>query len=207
MKKSFENWLWEDLEGEFGISSGSVSELHAWLNNQEQISLKEREQLQSLSLIFNAHYEDWNEDEIKMQFIAPLLAFINYYDTGLTPFSQRNLTATIGKWQIYGRVDWVLASGRQIPKKPYLFIHEYKPEKGRTNDPKGQLLAEMLVAQAKNNDEKCIYGVYIVGKDWYFTVLKGKHYQVSRPYQANEDHDLDIIFKALKEIKNIIKQP
>jgi hypothetical protein len=205
MKKSFENWLWEDLEQEFGISQSGLILLDKWLNNQVIISETSANQVNQLNIIFNRYYEDWNEDELKMQFIAPLLSIINYYDTGLMPFSQRQLSAKIGQWELYGRVDWMLAKGRQIPRKPHIFIHEYKPEKGRANDPKGQLLAEMLVAQVKNEDGKPIFGIYVVGKDWYFVVLQDKNYDVSRPYQANELSDLDIIVKALMEIKNIIK--
>jgi hypothetical protein len=205
MKRTFENWLWEDLEVEFGISKQVLPTLQKWLNSDEKPSISQQAALQHLSEIFNKHYEDWNEDELKMQFIAPLLNIIDYYDTAYTPFSQRNMSAKIKNWELYGRVDWMLAKGRQIPRNPYAFIHEYKPEKGRSNDPKGQLLSEMLVAQAKNNDEKSIYGAYIVGKDWYFVVLEGNNYAVSRPFQANENHDLDTIVKVLLEIKNILK--
>ncbi|MEZ4883352.1 MAG: hypothetical protein R3E32_01355 [Chitinophagales bacterium] len=204
MKRSFENWLWEDLEREFGIEQQSLALMDSWLYNQVIITDKEAEQLTHLSEIFNRYYEDWNEDELKMQFIAPLLLVIDYYDTGYTPFSQRNLAAEVGNWELYGRVDWMLAKGRQIPRKPYLFIHEYKPEKGRNNDPKGQLLAAMLVAQVQNKDGKAIYGVYVIGKDWRFVVLKDTAYQVSRPYQVNEDADFEVIVKALKQIKNIL---
>lgn len=205
MKKPFEDWLWEDLEIEFGLGQTALPELDAWLDNQAIVTDKEKEQLDILSIAFNARYEDWNEDEVKMQFIAPLLSIVNYHSPLFSPFSQRNLSAVIGKWELYGRVDWVLAQGKQTPRKPYMFVHEYKAEKGRTNDPKGQLLAEMLVAQTKNADGKCIFGAYVVGKDWTFMVLKDKNYAVSRPYQANEAPDFNVIFKALKEIKNILK--
>lgn len=204
MKKSFENWLWEDLEIEFGLSQKGLPELDNWIANQVIITDKERERLQELSLIFNVRYEDWNEEEVKMQFIAPLLLLVNYYETNFSPFSQRAFSVKIQQWELSGRVDWVLAQGKQQPRKPYLFIHEYKAEKGKYNDPKGQLLAEMLTAQHLNKDNFLVYGAYIVGKDWYFMVLKENYYAVSRPYQANEAQDLDVIFKALKEIKNIL---
>jgi hypothetical protein len=140
-----------------------------------------------------------------MQFIAPLLTIVNYYSSLYSPFSQRNFSAVIGDYELYGRVDWVLAKGKQTPRKPYFFLHEYKRELENSGDPQGQLLAEMLVAQHQNQDNNPVYGVYVVGKDWTFMLLKNKNYTMSRPYQANEDPDLEVIFKALKEIKNILK--
>jgi hypothetical protein len=205
MKKSFENWLWEDLEIEFGLAQTALPELDAWLHNYAIITDKEREQLDSLSSSFNEHYRNWNEDELKMQFIAPLLSIINYYSPLFSPFSQRNFSAIIGDYELYGRVDWVLARGKQTPRKPFFFLHEYKRELENSGDPQGQLLAEMLVAQHHNQDNNLVYGVYVVGKDWTFMILKDKNYAVSRPYQANEAADYEVIFKTLKEIKNILK--
>jgi hypothetical protein len=50
-----------------------------------------------------------------------------------------------------------------------------------------------------------IFGVYVVGKDWYFVVLNDNNYCVSRPYQANEAQDFLIIVKALKTLKVFLK--
>jgi hypothetical protein len=206
MKKSFENWLWQEIEESFGLAQKELPLLQEWLDNSSEIPASEREQVKFLQTILINNFRDWNEDELKMQFIAPLLLLINYYEIAdYKAFSQRTLSAQIDKAEIYGRVDWMLAKGKQIPRKPFFLIHEYKSERGKDNDPQGQLLAEMLVAQTKNEDGKAIYGIYVIGKDWYFVVLKDKHYSVSRPYQANETPDLDVIVKALKEIKNIVK--
>ena len=207
MKKSFENWLWQEIEEEFGLSQQESVLLTDWLNNTVILVAKDQEQLTFLHHILIDNFRDWNEDELKMQFIAPLLLLVNYYDLPeYKAFSQRTLSAKMGSSELYGRVDWMLAKGKQIPRKPFFFIHEYKSERGKDNDPQGQLLAEMLAAQTKNEDNKPVYGIYVVGKDWYFVVLFEKSYAVSRPYQANEFQDLDIIIRALIEIKNIIKK-
>ncbi|TAE03734.1 MAG: hypothetical protein EAZ97_01070 [Bacteroidetes bacterium] len=58
----------------------------------------------------------------------------------------------------------MIATGSQIPKKPFFFLNEYKPQFGATNDPKEQLMIAMLAAQGKNNDRKVIYGLYIMGR-------------------------------------------
>ena len=204
MKRSFENWLWEDLEIEFGLSQTMLPELDIWLNGVVMVTDKEREQLNALSHNFNKYYKNWNEDELKMQFIAPLLIIIDYYTSAYMPFSQRNLSVVVKNWEISGRVDWMLSKGKQTPRKPYFFLHEYKREVSSEGDPQGQLLAEMFAAQQLNQDNLPVYGCYVVGKDWTFMVLKDLNYAVSRPYQANEAPDLDVIFKALKQIKTLL---
>jgi hypothetical protein len=204
MKKSFENWLWEDLEIEFGLFQMELKELDSWLDNEVVISEKEREELSTLSANFNKYYKNWNEDELKMQFIAPLLMIVDYYVGGYMPFSQRILSVVVKNWELSGRVDWMLSKGKQTPRKPYFFLHEYKREVSADGDPQGQLLAEMFAAQQLNQDNFPVYGCYVVGKDWTFMVLKDLQYAISRPYQANESPDFDIIFKALKQIKNLL---
>ena len=70
----------------------------------------------------------------------------------------------------------MLAKGRQIPQLPIFFIQEYKPESGPNGDPLGQLLIEMVTAQALNNEpEQTVYGCYIIGRNWFFVVLEGKN--------------------------------
>ncbi len=204
MKKSFENWLWEDLEIEFGLAQNALPELDVWLDETVIITDIEREQLQKLSHNFNKYYKNWNEDELKMQFIAPLLLIVDYYVGAYMPFSQRNLSVVVKDWEISGRVDWMLSKGKQTPRKPYFFLHEYKREVSPDGDPQGQLLAEMFAAQQLNQDNLPVYGCYVVGKDWTFMALRETYYAVSRPYQANEKPDFEVIFKALKKIKTLL---
>jgi hypothetical protein len=204
MKKSFENWLWEDLEIEFGLLQAMLPELDIWIASNTSITPKEGEQLAVLYHNFTKYYKNWNEDELKMQFIAPLLLIVDYYDSTYMPFSQRNLSVVVKNWELSGRVDWMLSKGKQTPRKPYFFLHEYKREVSPEGDPQGQLLAEIFAAQQLNQDGLPVYGCYIVGKDWTFVVLKGTEYAVSRPYQANETYDFEIIFKALKQIKTLL---
>ena len=207
MKKPFEKWLWQEIEEEFGLQQQESPLMTQWIEQNRALPEKVKNELPFLHHILLDNFRDWNEDELKMQFISPLLLLVNYYELpDYKAFSQRTISAKKGTTELYGRVDWMLAKGKQIPRKPFFFIHEYKSERGKDNDPQGQLLAEMLVAQVKNDDGKPIYGVYVVGKDWYFVVLDGNTYSVSRPYQSNEKPDLDIIVNALIEIKNIIKK-
>ena len=90
----------------------------------------------------------------------------------------------------------MLARGKQIPKLPHFFLHEYKPEKNRDNDPIGQLLIAMVAAQTLNADNQPIYGIYVNGRNWFFVVLDAKEYTVSNAYNITSD-DIFTLFAAL----------
>lgn len=82
---------------------------------------------------------------------------------------------------------------------------EYKRQLDPNGDPVGQTLAAMLVAQVLNANQQAIYGAYVIGSDWRFMVLEGKHYTISRDYSALSDEIFDIL-RILKALKAIIMQ-
>ncbi len=207
MKKTFENCLWEELTKKFELEKLKnfqplIDLLTIDLPTQPIIS----DDLLQLNSLLVDNFMDWNEDELKMQFISPLLYIVNYHDNPkYHPFSQRTLKMQTSEVELSGVVDWMLASGRQVPTNPFFFLHEYKKEKGTDNDPVGQLLASMLTAQYLNEDkEKTIYGAYIIGKDWYFMALAGKQYAISFPYNAMEMNKLEFIYAILKRVKELV---
>ena len=82
-------------------------------------------------------------------------------------------------------------------------MHEYKRSAENQGTPDGQVLAAMLVAREENNNQKPIYGMYVVGLYWTFIVLDGNNYCVSKSYTA-EDDNIFLIFQLLKAFKQII---
>ena len=157
-------------------------------------------------------YDGYNEDELKMQFIAPLLSIVNFNRlSDYRLFSQRKIEAIVPlldgtKNLLTGRVEAMVALGIQVPSHPYFFIHEYKPlNKTTPSDPLGQVLAAMIVAQITNKDEQPIYGLYVRGEDWHFVVLQGKEYAQSKAYKATELADLNAILAALFWLKSHIE--
>jgi hypothetical protein len=205
--RNFESWETQDLEIEFGLEINMKSPLLAqWLSATSTFKDYEIEQIEQLKQRIFEFADYWNEDELKMQGIAKMIDFANYYGSDLyNVFSQRQISATINGIELGGRVDFVLAKGKQKPMKPYFFIHEYKQEtKKGSSDPKGQLLSEMLVAQAKNDNNMPIYGCYVLGRSWFFVVLDGSEYAVSRAYDASQD-DIYAILSILKKMKEKIK--
>lgn len=206
--KNFENWETQDIETSFSITQlYEMPLLDNWLKSTT-ISLEDYQtalaELIRVKLFKNADF--WNEDELKLQFIAPLLLLVDYENIqDCKVFSQRTLSATVKGIEIGGRVDFVLAKGKQKPTKPYFFIHEYKQEtKKGSSDPKGQLLSEMLVAQVKNEDKNPIYGCYVLGRSWFFVVLNHNEYAVSNAYNAS-DEDIYKIIAILRKVKEYIQ--
>jgi len=153
-------------------------------------------------LIYRVH--DWNEIELIEHFIAPVFSLVSFNTEKYGMFSWRPMSATIGEITLSGNPDAVVATGRREPEIPYFCFHEYKKEKDTEGDPQGQCLAAMIVAQELNNNTKPIFGVVVKGKDWYFMILQGKEYAISKPYNALDEEIYEIV-KLLKHLKSIIE--
>ncbi len=206
MSKSFEKWFYEQIEETFGLQRvGQLVALTDWLNADVPISETDLARLQVYQKRLVEKVDDWNEEELKIFFIGPLLDAVDYTHPKYRPFLDRSLAAKLGNVQVAGVVDFMLASGKQLPKQPYFCLHEYKWSRGRQNDPLGQLLIAMLCAQAKNgNPQQPIYGLYVEGRFWYFVVLADKMYNVSLPFDASQA-GLFAIFKMLRQLKSLIE--
>jgi hypothetical protein len=84
-------------------------------------------------------------------------------------------------------------------------IFLYKQERKRENDPKGQLLIEMLTAQVLNDAKFPIYGCYVLGRNWFFMVLDGDKYAVSDALGASST-DIYQIIAILKKMKLLVER-
>ncbi len=203
--RNFENWETQDLEMAFGIQKvRNMPLLNDWLSATEAFNEFDTKRIERLREQILEFADYWNEDELKMQCISVILDIVDYKSNDYAIFSQRPLSATINGIEIGGRVDFMLAKGKQKPVKPYFFIHEYKQEtKKGSSDPKGQLLAELLTAQAKNDKAMPLYGCYVLGRSWFFLVLNGSEYAVSNALNAS-DSDIYQIIAILRKIKDYI---
>jgi hypothetical protein len=95
----------------------------------------------------------------------------------------------------------MVAQGKQIPRHPFFFLHEYKSEKASGNDPLGQLLIAMVYAQKENADNRPLYGVYVLGRFWFFVLLEDKIYSVSPAFDATKTEDLATILANMEKVK------
>ncbi|NJN78181.1 MAG: hypothetical protein HC803_07495 [Saprospiraceae bacterium] len=67
----------------------------------------------------------------------------------------------------------------------------------------------MLVGQTLNTENDVIYGCYVVGRpdsyrDWYFMVLKGKEFAISKDFSATDNDEILDIIRILKALRSIL---
>ncbi len=185
-----------------------IKELEDWL----AISIKLTDEEIMVTKIYQdrliRNLEVWNEHDLSMGFIGPILNLINFtIPYRLNLFAQRTLEEIVAsetkQYKMIGKPDGILANGYQEPEIPYFSFQEYKRDINSSGDPAGQNLAAMLVGQTLNEDKSIIYGSYVVGRNWYFMVLKGKEFAISKAYVTDDDEIFEII-KILKALRNIL---
>lgn len=205
--KPFAKWTLESLEEEFQlIQKNELAIMQDWLKAELSITPEEQSTLQKLARKLALHVRDWNEEELKMGFIALLLDRVDFYDSDFRPFMEREMSVEYAdNKKLWGVVDFLVAAGRHLPKQPLFFIHEYKKQLDASNDPLAQLLAEMLAAQFLNQHKHPIYGAYVIGRHWYFVVLQDKLYCESLAYDATKD-EIFTIFRVLRHTKQLMQQ-
>ncbi len=207
-KKPFKDWLYEEVGNEFGLTRVFT---HPFLDELYKIHLApnhpQRNNIEELRALVEKYVDSWNEDEYKFMFISRLIGLATYVSIHYKVFTQRPLSVKYENdtKETDGLVEFMLAKGIQIPRKPHFFLHEYKPEKRRDNDPLGQLLIAMVAAQKLNQDDKPIYGIYVNGRNWFIVILDDKTYAVSNPYVAT-DKDIFDLFAVLLHFKDLMEE-
>jgi hypothetical protein len=206
--KPFKDWLYEEVNDAFGLTE---SVTHPVLEKLKTITLYDnhpnRKDIENLRELLKKYINSWNEDEYKFMFISPFIGLASYNSENFKVFTQRPLSIKYDNDTkiTEGLVEFMLAKGLQIPRKPHFFLHEYKPEKRRDNDPLGQLLIAMVAAQKLNQDDKPIYGIYVNRRNWFIVILDDKTYSVSNPYVAT-DEDIFDLFAVLLYIKELMEE-
>ncbi len=205
-KRDFKDWQYEQINDEFGYIRHyeNFELLETWLKAENSINEAEKKELAYLSKHLFRNVEGWNEDELKFFFLSPLIRLVDFHSEHYKPFTQRKFSAIIGDWEVSGIADFFISTGVQNPKQPYFFIHEYKSEKRKDNDPLGQLLAEMIVVQQNNDIKFPIYGCYVIGRFHFFVVMNQKEYSVSDAFSATAEDDILQIFKMFRFVKREI---
>ncbi len=204
--RTFGTFTFEEVEEAFGIEKeASLPLLEEWLSAISEIDDIYKFMLNRLKNHLLEEVLNWNEDELKMFFIGPLIELAKVQTKDFKPFTQRTLEVTINETKITGKVDFMIAKGKRTAKPPYFCIHEYKQEADTSDDALGQLLITMVAAQMLNDNKFPMLGAYIVGRIWFFVILDDKQYAVSNAYNAS-DEDIFQIFAILQKSKEIIQR-
>ncbi len=182
----------------------SLPILEEWLDAQGELSALDLMLLNNVRNKLMDNADAWNEEELKMTFIS-MVIFITDFNVPISVYYEREISETIHNLFLKCEADMMLSKGvGELFEAPYFFLHEYKREKKYSGDPIGQMLGAMLIAQAKNNNGKPIYGCYVQGRFWFFSVLIGKTYCISHSFDAtNEQKCLEIVL-ILRKLKAII---
>jgi hypothetical protein len=206
--KGFKYWTYDEVETTFSLTCifRNYPLLDAWLDVKPAFSATEIAQITALSDKLLRNRLNWNEEELKIFFIAHLIEWIDFEMTPLRAFMDRPLSIKINDKNAIGKVDFMVAKGKKKPEQPYFFLHEYKQENNQSEDPLGQLLIAMVAAQHQNAEKFPLYGCYVVGRNWFFVLLNGTEYAVSKSYDAAEPIILQDILAILQKIKTMLPQ-
>lgn len=203
-KATFKDWDLDQLDKAFGLKQIWESDLLAqWENHEVEISDAEKNSLLYFQQALIRGGRAWNEVELENKFISPLILTARIDDEQIGYFLERPLSGTVGDYELSGIVDGMIATGIRNPQVPYFCLHEYKRSIENQGTPDAQVLAAMLVAREQNQNKLPIYGLFVVGLDWYFVVLTGNEYCISRTYHADNE-EIFAIFKMMKSLKQII---
>lgn len=204
--RTFSSFTFDVVEKEFNISeTDTLPLLSEWILARINPEFEYKKLLSKYSYDLLKKASIWNEDELKMFFIGPLIELADLATPIFQPFTQRSFSFVYREEEIGGRIDFMISKGRRLPEAPYFCIHEYKQEPEGSGEPIGQLLIAMVAAQSLNETKHPILGAYVIGRYWFFVVLEGKEYAKSASFDAASD-DIFQIFAILQKSKEIIER-
>jgi len=202
---TFREWTLTGLDKTFGLQQIWECQLmRDWEKQNIEIQDFEKFFLLNLQKSLIRGGRAWNEVELENKFISPVIMTANIDDEQISYFLERRLSATVGDYQLSGVVDGLIATGFREPNIPLFCLHEYKRSIDNQGAPDAQVLAAMLVAREQNNNQKPIYGVFVLGFNWNFMILNGNKYFIGRTYHADNE-EIFAIFKMFKALKLMIK--
>jgi hypothetical protein len=149
----------------------------------------------------------WSEEDLKIKFIGNILELGHLTDDDqVVGYFDKIISATVEGTYLTVKSDFMLAKGfLNVFETPYFHFQEYKPHLNPSGEPMAQLLEAFLIAQVKNNNQKPMYGVEIVGASWRFVIMEGKKYVVSKTFDSINKDDLLKIIAILRKFRWILE--
>ena len=186
-----------------------------WLNATTTFNEVEQQNVAELRAEAQENIEAWNEEDLKMNFIAFIIRLAGLKSTTyIRTFYEKTVEATVNGYFLKTKTDFMIAKGvLDLVKVPYFHFQEYistklnagKKDRDPNGDPIAQLVEAFLIAQEKNKNGKPLYGCYVIGRFWYFVTMEGKNYCVSNPYDCTDEADLNQIIAILRKFKVILE--
>ena len=204
---TFEQWHHQDIKMLLQVyPTDPTDTLRAWINRHHPIPEFRQALIDEYRRRLAYLHDSWNETELLAHFIIPLILTVGWQSDYYNLFNERPLRTKVKGYPVSGIVDGMVASGSYEPYEPYFFLHEYKKMKGTDADPLGQLLIAMLAARELNQDDKPMYGCYIIGTYWRFVLLEGDSYCQSQGYDASDEGEIQIIWSILHQTKLYVEE-
>lgn len=196
---NFRTWSLAKLNKRFGLNRlKTMPEIEAWEREAVfDLSIHDKYFLKNTQDLLGDNIFTWNEEELAQNFIGPIFSWARFSTKHSNIFNERAFSGFVDGEELNGEPDAMIASGHDEPEKPYFCFNEYKREIDPSGDPAGQCLAAMLAAQEINEHRHPVFGIYVVGQNWYFVVLKGKDYTISPSFSAVSDEIYHIYQRLL----------
>jgi hypothetical protein len=205
-------WREGEMIMTFGLTKVGVPEItplmQEWLNvNNPKLNSVEEYIFEHTYAKGTQKMTTWSEEDLKMKFISPILELSGIMDdVNFASFFDKKLEAKVDGYNLSVKADFVVAQGLlDYMIRPFFHFQEYKPDKNPTGDPMAQLLEAFLIGQAKNDDDKPLYGCEVVGANWRFVTIEKRTYCVSKNYDSMDKHDLLQIISILRKFREILE--
>ncbi len=194
--------LKEIINFNIGMDDSAFDE---WFNFKIEIDKNDEDFLIKLIRTNKYVIHDYTEYQLVANFISPLLNRVYFFSENFRPWFQPEIEGIVNGKKLYGKPDFMVASGIIEPANPYFFIQEFKKQLN-VSDPLRQVIAQMTVA-IETNKTKQMKGAYNIGKLWNFVILEkiaeGKYkYFESQSFDSLKINDLKQIYINLQAVKH-----
>lgn len=178
-----------------------------WLDCTTELSSDEQALFDRIYLRAKRKIDGWNEEELKLKFIALVLELAHFEDSDLyNTYLENTISATIEGHFLKTKTDLMVAKGfLDLPEAPYFHFQEWKKHRDPNGDPVAQLLEALLIGQENNKNGKPLFGCTITGKYWEFFTLESKTYCISEGFDCTKKDNLWRIIAILRKFKEILE--
>jgi hypothetical protein len=178
--------------------------LEDWFDVINDLTEADRQQLELRRKKLMPKVNAWNEETLKMKFIAFILDMVDYDVAPYEGLFETEISAVVQTRPLKVITDFTVARVTEdLIEQPYFYFHEYKQRK-RSKDPTAQVMLAMLIAQELNQNGKPIYGCYVIGEIWYFMIMEGTLFSIHNGLNAANTDDLQLILLILRKFKKIL---